>query len=188
MNLLYSWMSGHPEVVDALSRSGLEVVSLDPLLELAAGDEFPVAFDRETLGSLREDELFGPLLESSYLPLLPRERWAEAIERAEADDRVDEQRDWVAFAVGRDGDRGVTMPDDADPSLRISMFLRTDSGVRRISLDYGFLQRPTSVSLSVTRRCSLPDWGACSEEECEGACGLRRAPKRDGLICVCPEE
>lgn len=188
MNLLYSWMSDHPRIVDALSASGLDVVNLDPLLELAAADEFPVAFNPEVLRHLREDELVGPLLESSYLPLLPSEHWAEAIERAEFDNRVDEHQDWVAFAAGRDGDRGVTMPDDAAASLRISMFVRTDSGVRRISLEYPSLQQPTAVSLSVPRRCSLPDWGRCSEKECEGACELRRAPKREGLVCVCPSE
>lgn len=181
-------MSSHPEVVDALSGSGLDVVGLDPLLELGADEELPVAFELDVLRALREDELVGPLLESSYLPLLPRERWAEAIEQAKFDDRVDEHQDWVAFATGLEGDRGVTMPDDPGPTPRVALFVRMDSGVRRIGLDYGSGQRPTAVSLSVGRGCSLPDWGACSEEECAGACGLRRAPKQEGLVCVCPSE
>jgi hypothetical protein len=188
MNILFSWMNGHPEVVDALSGSGLDVVTLEPLMELAGNEEFPLPFAWNAIRNLREDELVGPLLERSYLPLLPKERWAEAIEQAEFDERVDEDRDWVVFAQGRDGARGVTMPDDASPMLRISLFVGTDSGARSIGLEYHTARRPVAVSLSVAQRCSLPDWGDCSKEECEGACGLRRAPKREGLVCVCPNE
>jgi hypothetical protein len=188
LNILYPWLLGHPEVVDGLAESGSDVVHLDPLQEFAARQEFPVAFGSEALRDLREDERVGPLLEASYLPLLPGGRWAEAMAQAEFDDRANEHQDWVVFAAGRDRNRGVTMPDDADPSLRISMFIRTESGVQRIGLQYGSGQAPTGVSIPATRRCSLPDWGACSEEECEGACALRRSPKQEGLVCVCPNE
>jgi hypothetical protein len=181
-------MNGHPEVVDTLAASGLDVVTLDPLLELAGSEEFPFPFDWESVRGLREDEVLGPLLERAYLPLLRRDLWAAALERADLDDRLDEDQDWVAFAAGMEANQGVSMPDDASPTLRISLFLSMESGARRIGLDCSASGRPVSASVSVARGCSLPAWGTCSEEECEGACGLRRVPERQGVICVCPSE
>jgi hypothetical protein len=186
MNILYSWMTDHPEVVDELASIDGDTVSLDALSQTAIGHDFPVALDSDSLRDLREDDVIGPLLERSYLALPTRASWINAIERTTLDERIADHRDWVAFASGS-GDRGVTMPDDSHPILQVAMFIDTGRGARRIGLEYRSIQQPpTGVSLSVPVTCSLPDWGACSTEQCEGCCELRQVPRQEGLVCVCP--
>jgi hypothetical protein len=188
MNLLFSWMKGHPEVVDAVADSDLETVRLAHLIELIGSEEFPLVLDWDLVDRLRAEEPLGQLLEEAYLPILSSGQWAEAMEQAEAEDSPPDYPDWVAFAASENLGRGVTMPDDGGATMRISLFTRLGSAVRRLSLDYGSERQPVAVSLSLGQGCSLPDWGNCSGEECEGDCSLRRAPRQEGLVCRCPHQ
>lgn len=189
MNIFVPLVQAHPEVLDdLLVAEGQEVVSFDRLVDVVASmDDFAFALDGQSERVLK-DEPLGPFLADAYLPVIPSEDWHARLESA-ADSEPSPSHDWVTFAEGTTLSRGVTVPDDDHAIMRVSLFSRVDTAVRRVSIEYanGPGTPPTALSMSLATGCSLPDWGECQTTECGGDCELRRRYHHgNGLVCWCP--
>lgn len=191
MNVLVSFLRGHPEAVDRLTDG--EQASLEQVVDAKDGFEFPYLLDRDTVDFLTRGRPNGHLLQEAYLPVMERVRWQAQLESAEPADLPESipfaMREHATFAPGQWSTRGVTLPDDDDPAnLRLSLFARGPSSLQRVSIEYARGPGPpTGVSISLARDCSLPDWGECHREECSGDCSLKRVHNDDdGLVCRCP--
>lgn len=186
MNVLATFMHDHPEVVDALAESG-ERVPFGRLRELLSVLPFPFTLDSPEADDAfaANPELEGPLQEA-YLPVLPLEQWQQAIDLAAPAHPLLE-REWVVYAAAKELQVGVTLPQDGEPILRISLFTRIEGRVGRVSIDYadGAGPPPTGVSAAVND-CSLPDWGRCEQDGgCGGECQPVRAFGPERLVCRC---
>lgn len=186
MNVLASLMHDHPEVVDILTTSG-ERVQFRSLGQMLPAPAFPFALiSPEIDDALAADpELEGPLQEA-YLPVVPLEHWQEAVEQAEPVHPVFEP-DWVVYAAAKERPMGITLPQDGDPILRVSLFTRIEGRIGRVSVDYanGAGSAPTGLSAAVND-CSLPDWGRCEQDgACQGECQAGRAFGPERMICRC---
>jgi hypothetical protein len=187
MNVLYSFLSGHPDAARELIGQEGDKVPLAAVVELVnARDDFPFALDFATIDRLADP--LGPLLAESYLRVNDGERWRELVATARADE-PSTGVDWVGFVQPPGDALGIALPDDDDATLRVALFTRVGEGVRRISLDYRTPGQPTGVSMSLGTECSLPDWGKCQTTECGGRCErLRKPDHHDGLVCWCPSQ
>jgi|GEM_PF-7090828 len=196
MNLLVLFVRDHPEAVDQLvegERITETAVSVESVAAVVERFRFPVHFDRQIVTSFAEGP-FGELFRNAYLRVVPAERWqsqvGEAVSPRAMSKTPPRGLEWVTFAGGTRTNDGVTLPDDGDRStLRLSLFAPADGSVRRVSIEYGGMERPTGASASVVRGCSLPDWGECAGEECGGDCTLELVHgDAYGLRCHCPHE
>jgi hypothetical protein len=147
-------------------------------------ERFSFVPDIETVAQvLREDERFGEL-EGSYLAVLMQEEWDEGLQMA-SQYETSAAPEWVTFISG-DGYRGVSMPEDASPVPRISLFRETRGSVGRMSITW-FRNSPlwTSVEHAMSSHCSFPDRGQCASGRC-GQCTLQtREAEPRGLVCTC---
>jgi hypothetical protein len=184
LNVLALLAKDHPNFVDSIA--GTEPVGFETLVEaLSAWSDLPLVFDREVVGRAL-DEPMGPLLADGYLPTFHPREWRERVAAADDVEPI-EAGEWVTFAEASHGDRGITLPDDAATTPRISLFARLGDSVRRISLDYpSFGSQPTALSLSLPAECGLPDWGECPPGRCDGKCEPTRAlGGTDRWVCRC---
>jgi hypothetical protein len=186
MNVLASFMQDHPEVVDVLATSG-ERMQFGSLRQLLSALGFPFALTSPEIDDAlaADPELEGPLQEA-YLPVVPLEHWQEAVEQAQPIHPISEP-DWVIYAAAKELPAGVTLPQDGDPILRVSLFTRIEERIGRVSVDYanGAGSPPTGLSTAVNE-CSLPDWGRCEEDgACQGECQPSRAFGPERMVCRC---
>jgi hypothetical protein len=188
MNILVRFMQGHPEAVDELTDS--ERVSFQRVIDAVRRSDFPVALDRELGSQLTSWEPFGRFLAEAYLPVLGSNRWRSQLESAAPPDRDEtgDRTEWVTFAPGRSSRRGLALPEDHNPAnQRVSLFAAERDALERVSVDYADGPLPSGLSFSLPFGCSLPAWGECRGEECQGDCVLTRVhDDNDGLVCRCP--
>lgn len=186
MNVFATMLHGHPEVVDALADRAGETASFEDVLAVIEGREFPLVLDRGIGETLMGQEPFGPLLAEGYLPIIETGQWKESVQGAED---LDEHQDgeWVTFAKGERQSRGVSAPDDSNAWSQVSLFTRVGGRVCRVAIDYPTAGRPPSgISVTAPIGCSLPDWGRCADNECDGDCRLIRRPTVESFFCRCP--
>jgi hypothetical protein len=179
-------MHDHPQVVDVLATAG-ESVQFEWLRQALSGLELPFALTSPEIDDAlaADPELEGPLQEA-YLPVVALDHWQDAVEQAEPVHPISES-DWVVYAAANERPVGVTLPQDGDPILRVSLFTRIEGRIGRVSVDYmnGAGAPPTGLSAAVSE-CSLPDWGRCEQDGgCQGSCKLRRAFGPERMICRC---
>jgi hypothetical protein len=193
MNILVSFLRGHREAVDLLTRG--EQSSLLDVVGAKEGFEFPFALDREIADALIRGQPNGHLLREAYLPVIERDDWERQLRSAAPADHVER----VPFAVSEHvtmvpsltSTRGVTLPDDDDlASMRLSFFGRWRDSRLRVSIEYASGPGlPTGLAVTLAVACSLPDRGECDAGECGGDCERKRVHNDDdGLVCRCPHE
>jgi hypothetical protein len=186
MNILVMFLRDHPEAVRELVDQGTDTVPLEAVVDLISrrGD-FPVALDGELLAQLDAEPLAEAFI-NGYLPVVHGEHWRGQVADAQPPDHQG-GAEWVTFVASPGDDRGISLPEESDATVRASVFTRVQDSVRRVSVEYADVRVPTSVALSLGAGCSLPDWGVCSGAECHGDCELRRRhDDDDGLACRCP--
>lgn len=187
MNILVPFLLEHPDaaqrLIAAADDSHLPFAAVVDLLGNRADVRFDL--DRDIADRLQEETWIGEELVSSYLRVMPGIQWRDRAARAA--DHDDTGADWVRFVQPPGAEFGLTLPEDAAPWFRVSLFSAARSGVHRVSIDYRQPGPPVGVSSGLTQSCSLPDWGQCNSAECGGGCELvRRHDCNDGLACRCP--
>jgi hypothetical protein len=185
VNILVSFFHHHPEAVDALI-DGNEAISFERVATVLAAGGFQYLITEEQIAeALPSDEALRPTLREGYLPAIHLDQWRDGLERAEPVREVPES-DWVVYAAGREQPVGITLPEDREQQLRVSLFCRIDDRVGRVSIDYADgPPTPTGLSTAIAE-CSLPDWGRCEQDgACQGECGLGRAFGPERVVCRC---
>lgn len=186
VNVLQTYLHDHPEFVDVLTASG-DIVRIEVLSEILSALEFPFPLaSAEIDDALAGSPELEQMLQEAYLPVVPLDQWQTAVEQAEPVHPVSE-RDWVVYAAAKERRTGVTLPQDGDPILRVSLFTRIEGRVGRVSVDYANGAGPPSTGLSAAvNACSLPDWGRCEQDGgCEGECQPGRAFGPERMVCRC---
>jgi hypothetical protein len=139
----------------------------------------------EVLLEAADDVGMGDLVRQSYVRRVSESHWRLAVRSAEPA-VTSAASEWVSVVPTASGDV-VTFPQDSSPLPRMSLFVRVNGSVRRVSAelhpDLGVL---TAVSLSAGRHCGFPDQLQCEPGSC-GTCQLTlREIKPRGWICACP--
>jgi hypothetical protein len=193
MNVLFPFLSDHPDAANQLSRTD-KTVPFDAVVDLVARrQDFPFNLNPDVAARLRDEEPLGPLLMYGYLRVIEGPRWRALVAGARPDE-PSQGVDWVTFVRPPGFHQGIALPDDDEVTQRVSVFTDVGGSVRRVSIDYSqpgppdwSQPGPRGLSMSLTTECSLPDWGECQSSECGGQCELRRKPDHDdGLVCWCP--
>jgi hypothetical protein len=194
MNVLVPFLREHSDAVDRLAHG--ERAGLERLIDVIADFEFPFVFDQEISAALARGQPSGGLLAEAYLGVVSTSDWESQVQDAAPaeppEDNPFRMSEWVTIVRGRESAKSISLPDDDDPrSPRISLFARQSRAPQRVSVEYadGVDFPPSGVAVSPSLGCSLPDWGYCDREECDGACVLTRVVSDpDGLVCYCPHD
>jgi hypothetical protein len=186
MNLLVHLLLEEPQLVDELA--GSETVGFTELV-----NRLP---DHTQAGSIARAARDDPLAEQQlqtlgYLQVLAAPQWEEALRRARQRGRS-QAPEWVTMVPGSHGKAGLTLPEDAYATRRISFFSRTQGvsqlGVRRISIDASG-KSPTSFSIALSNgHCQLPSRGHCAPGQCGGCTSREREAEPTGIVCTCSHD
>ena len=177
MNRLVAALLRRPEVVTTATE--LQEEATFEWLADALGEEL---LSREERASVTGDAALSRELEGSYLRAISAERWNESLELARAQPSV-RSPEWVTMVPAGGGQAGLTAPEDASDTDRISLFRGPASNAGRISVELAL----ANLSVSVSSHCSLPIDSVCDPGVCGGCKLLYVEAPHEGLICRCDD-
>jgi hypothetical protein len=176
MNRLVAALLHRPEVVATAAEQGSATFEW---LADALGEEL---LSQEERTRIAQDEVLSRELSSSYLHPITAERWNEGVQLARSQPAV-ESPEWVTMIPATGAEAGLTAPDDASDTDRISLFTGPPSNARRVSVE---LAGP-DLSMSVSDHCSPPIDGKCETGACGGCKLFPIEAPNVGLICDCDD-